>query len=278
MSTRAEKDLVVDRRGRDHPLYCLFPIAWIISLSFNVAGGDLSNGSSCRRSHRSNYTMILTGGAKDLSCRRCELLRHLPVRHRDRRRPGHVRGLRHRPAGLPGQEADPPPPPWRWRSSPSSPRDADLQPLAGDRAVRHPDRPDHPLPVADAADLIWTMSAFFKRDPLGDGAGGPGRRRHQLAGVPEGDRPAGRSPASSPPRSSRSSSPGTTSSSRISLTSTSAARPSRRPWRCSPARRSSRADGRDRAAAVIVTIPVVILVLLFQRRIVAGLTNGAVKG
>jgi multiple sugar transport system permease protein len=32
------------------------------------------------------------------------------------------------------------------------------------------------------------------------------------------------------------------------------------------------------AAAVIVTIPVVILVLLFQRRIVAGLTQGAVKG
>jgi multiple sugar transport system permease protein len=32
------------------------------------------------------------------------------------------------------------------------------------------------------------------------------------------------------------------------------------------------------AAAVIVTIPVVVLVLLFQRRIVAGLTSGAVKG
>jgi multiple sugar transport system permease protein len=32
------------------------------------------------------------------------------------------------------------------------------------------------------------------------------------------------------------------------------------------------------AAAVIVTIPVVLLVLLFQRQIVAGLTNGAVKG
>lgn len=32
------------------------------------------------------------------------------------------------------------------------------------------------------------------------------------------------------------------------------------------------------AAAVIVTIPVVVIVLLFQRRIVAGLTNGAVKG
>ena len=32
------------------------------------------------------------------------------------------------------------------------------------------------------------------------------------------------------------------------------------------------------AAAVIVTIPIVILVLVFQRRIVAGLTAGAVKG
>src|SRR6185295_3042303 len=32
------------------------------------------------------------------------------------------------------------------------------------------------------------------------------------------------------------------------------------------------------AAAVVVTIPVVAIVLLFQRRIVAGLTSGAVKG
>ncbi|NNG34363.1 carbohydrate ABC transporter permease [Nakamurella aerolata] len=32
------------------------------------------------------------------------------------------------------------------------------------------------------------------------------------------------------------------------------------------------------AAAVVITIPVLVLVLLFQRRIVAGLTNGAVKG
>jgi hypothetical protein len=30
--------------------------------------------------------------------------------------------------------------------------------------------------------------------------------------------------------------------------------------------------------AVVVTVPVVLLVLLFQRRIVAGLTAGAVKG
>jgi multiple sugar transport system permease protein len=32
------------------------------------------------------------------------------------------------------------------------------------------------------------------------------------------------------------------------------------------------------AASVVVTIPVVLVVLIFQRRIVAGLTNGAVKG
>ena len=32
------------------------------------------------------------------------------------------------------------------------------------------------------------------------------------------------------------------------------------------------------AAAVVVTIPLVILVLIFQRKILAGLTAGAVKG
>ena len=32
------------------------------------------------------------------------------------------------------------------------------------------------------------------------------------------------------------------------------------------------------AASVVVTIPIVIIILIFQRRIVAGLTSGAVKG
>ena len=36
--------------------------------------------------------------------------------------------------------------------------------------------------------------------------------------------------------------------------------------------------GRVMAASVIVTVPVVVLVLIFQRRIVSGLTAGAVKG
>ena len=36
--------------------------------------------------------------------------------------------------------------------------------------------------------------------------------------------------------------------------------------------------GRIMAASVIVTVPVVLLALVFQRRIVAGLTAGAVRG
>jgi multiple sugar transport system permease protein len=36
--------------------------------------------------------------------------------------------------------------------------------------------------------------------------------------------------------------------------------------------------GAQAAAAIIVTVPLVLLVLLFQRRIVSGLTAGAVKG
>ncbi len=65
----------------------------------------------------------------------------------------------------------------------------------------------------------------------------------------------------------------------ISLTSTSRAQPV--PAALSSFTGSSyfvQPTGAISAAAVIVTIPVVVLALVFQRRIVAGLTNGAVKG
>jgi multiple sugar transport system permease protein len=65
----------------------------------------------------------------------------------------------------------------------------------------------------------------------------------------------------------------------ISLTSTEAAR--RVPGALASftgASQFQQPTGAISAAAVIVTIPVVILVLVFQRRIVAGLTSGAVKG
>jgi multiple sugar transport system permease protein len=65
----------------------------------------------------------------------------------------------------------------------------------------------------------------------------------------------------------------------ISLTSTEAARPIPAALAFfTGASQFQQPTGAISAAAVIVTIPVVVLVLLFQRRIVAGLTNGAVKG
>jgi len=65
----------------------------------------------------------------------------------------------------------------------------------------------------------------------------------------------------------------------ISLTSTSRARPVPAALGLfSGASQFEDPTGITAAAAVVVTIPVIVLVLLFQRRIVAGLTNGAVKG
>ena len=65
----------------------------------------------------------------------------------------------------------------------------------------------------------------------------------------------------------------------ISLTSTSRARPVPAALGLfSGASQFVDPTGSIAAAAVIVTIPVVVLVLIFQRRIVTGLTNGAVKG
>ncbi|WP_018330449.1 carbohydrate ABC transporter permease [Actinomycetospora chiangmaiensis] len=65
----------------------------------------------------------------------------------------------------------------------------------------------------------------------------------------------------------------------ISLTSTSASRPVPAALGLfTGASQFESPTGPIAAAAVLVTIPVVVLVLIFQRRIVAGLTNGAVKG
>lgn len=65
----------------------------------------------------------------------------------------------------------------------------------------------------------------------------------------------------------------------ISLTSTSAARtvPAAMSY-FQGATTFEKPTGPIAAAAVVITIPIVIFVLLFQRRIVAGLTSGAVKG
>jgi len=65
----------------------------------------------------------------------------------------------------------------------------------------------------------------------------------------------------------------------ISLTSTDAARPVPAALAFfTGASQFQRPAGAISAASIVVTIPVIVLVLLFQKRIVAGLTNGAVKG
>ena len=65
----------------------------------------------------------------------------------------------------------------------------------------------------------------------------------------------------------------------ISLTSTEAARPVPAALAFfTGASQFEAPTGAISAAAIIVTIPVVVLVLLFQRQIVSGLTQGAVKG
>ena len=65
----------------------------------------------------------------------------------------------------------------------------------------------------------------------------------------------------------------------ITLTSTEAARPVPAALAFSSgASQFSQPTAPIAAASVLVTIPVIILVLLFQQKIVAGLTNGAVKG
>ncbi|WP_218219737.1 carbohydrate ABC transporter permease [Nesterenkonia sp. Act20] len=65
----------------------------------------------------------------------------------------------------------------------------------------------------------------------------------------------------------------------ISLTSTEAARPVPAALAFfTGASQFEEPTGAISAAAIVVTIPVVVLVLLFQRQIVSGLTQGAVKG
>ena len=83
--------------------------------------------------------------------------------------------------------------------------------------VQHLARPDHPLPRPHAAAGDLDPLRVLPRDPVGDGAGGAGRRRHAAAGLPQGGRPAGRRPASSPTAIIAFFTAGTTSSSRISL-------------------------------------------------------------
>ncbi len=119
-------------------IYALFPIAWIVSLSLK-APSDLANGQFLPTAVSwENYELILTGAASDLFL---PALRNsfgiVPDRDRDRLLPGDVRGVRHRAARLPGQEAHPVDGPGRRDLPGDLDRDAAVQPVAPDRPVRH---------------------------------------------------------------------------------------------------------------------------------------------
>ena len=130
------------------------------------------------------------------------------------------------------------------------------------------------LPLA-----IYTLVGVLPGDPLGARAGGPGRRRDAVPGLPQGDRAAGRAG-----RLHRGDPRLHLRLERLRLRDLAdlderRADRARRRSSSSPAPRSSQQPtGSIAAAAVVVTIPIIIMVLIFQRRIVAGLTAGAVKG
>ena len=122
-----------------------------------------------------------------------------------------------------------------------------------------------------------TPSRRSSRRSMGPGEGGQDGRRHAVPGVPAGHHAVGDAQ-------------GVHHAILVfiacwndflfaSLTSTSAARtvPAAMSY-FTGATTFEKPTGPIAAAAVVITIPLVIVVLLFQRRIVAGLTSGAVKG
>ncbi|CAA9223198.1 MAG: Maltodextrin ABC transporter, permease protein MdxG, partial [uncultured Acidimicrobiales bacterium] len=132
-------------------------------------------------------------------------LQDRPVHHRpaklDRHRPsldphlggpGHPGRLRHRSAGVPGQAHRAVGGPGRGHVPLGGPRRPAVRPVAQRRALRHVAGTDPALSLVHPAPVDLDPLGLLQGDPLGDGAGGPGRRGHPVAGLPQGHRPAGR--------------------------------------------------------------------------------------
>ena len=126
---------------------------------------------------------------------------------------------------------------------------------------------------------IYIAVGVLPRDPVGPREGGADGRRDGRAGVPAGDPAAGDAGRVHRRHPRRSSSAWNDFLFANVLTSTDAARTA--PVALSFFRGASQftdPSGAIAAGAVVVTIPILIMVLIFQRRIVSGLTAGAVKG
>ena len=156
--------------------------------------------------------------------------------------------------------------------------DAAVQDRDRDRDLRHLARPDHALHHLRAAAGIYTLSAFFREIPW----------ELEKAAKMDGATPYQAFRKVIAPLAM----PGVFTTAilvfiacwndflfAISLTSTNRARtvPAAMSY-FTGATTFEKPTAAIAAAAVVITIPIVIFVLFFQRRIVAGLTSGAVKG
>jgi hypothetical protein len=255
--------------------YAMFPVLWIASLSLQAGATSATAGSS---------RDVLAGQLpRHLHQRRVraaahQLDRHLAHHDAHRRRRRGLRGLRHRPARLPRQDA----------AAVRAPRHRDVpagvdhrpavQHLALDRPLRHLARADPAVHDLRAAAGDLDAHGVLPRDPVRPRGGRAGRRRDAVPGLPQVIMPLAL--------------PGVFTSAiivfifcwndflfAISLTSTDAARtvPAATAF-FTASSNFINPTGQIAAAAIVVTVPIIIMVLIFQRRIVAGLTAGAVKG
>ena len=257
-------------------IYTLLPVLWIIMLSFKLAERPVQPKLLPDAMELDNYDTVFSTDLFTTALRNSIGI----VAHRDacQHRAGHLGRVRDRSARLPGQNSFSA----IALAIAAFPVVSLVSPLFNMwrtiGPVRHMAGRHHPVGVVLAAAVDLGPLRVLPRDPVGDGTGRAGRRCDQLAGVPQGDRAAGR-----PWRLHRGHPrvlPGWNDFVfGVALTSTDRARPV-------PAALAFFTGASNfespitaiAAAAVVVTIPVVLLVLIFQRRIVAGLTNGAVKG
>jgi multiple sugar transport system permease protein len=262
-------------------VFCLLPFYWLVNISLKT-GPDLSS-ANLVPPHPSLKKLHLDLSKLELHARAGQQRHREPHHHLHRRDRRVLRGLRAR-APPDARQVHPA----RHRALDHHlPADRDRRPPVpalvkpARRAaapLQHPDRPDHPLPDLRAAAVDLHLVSFFREIPrdleeaaLVDGATNFEAFRKVVVPL---------------------AAPGLATTAILTfiaawnefllattLTSSTTARTV--PVAISQFTGSSEFEvplGTQSAASVVISIPLIVLVLLFQRRIVAGLPAGAVKG